>query len=530
MDRSADDIAAPRISSATALTIHWSLRLAAAGCFIGHGAFGIRLKEAWLAYFHAMGFNDAVGLRLMPVVGTVDILMGISMLLSPCRAVLLWMSLWGLFTATLRPLAGEPWWEVLERAGNYGVPMTFLALSGWARSWREWFEPISPRAALHVSRERLDLVAVMLRWTIGILLIGHGGFGAFMKKAMLQGHYASVGLDALPIGLSTLGQAFGWMEILLGVWVIAAPFPLGLLWFILVWKVATELLYPISGTPVWEFVERAGDYGAPVALYAILATRRATAASRASLAPVTALLLAISGVACSTSAIAVSGGGAIVAIETTPPPAAAPDTETTGASAARSDSADAPGDSASAKAMKEFPRPEPGLVKMLRDGGYVIVFRHSLTDWAQRDTDGEHFENRAAQRNLSKEGEAQAAAIGKAVEALDLPIGSVLSSPMFRCRDTARLAFGREESTVDLFRRGGTYREARVKMLSGAAPSGTNTVLVTHQDVLIPIIAGLKREQLKEGEAFVVRPLGGGKFEIVAQISLEEWKRLGETQ
>ena len=281
MDRSTRDRAAAPISSATALALHWSLRLAAAGCFIGHGAFGIKLKQAWLAYFNAMGFSDEIGLRLMPIVGTVDILMGISVLLNPTRAVLLWMSFWAAFTALLRPLAGEAWWEVLERAGNYGVPMIFLALSGWPRSYREWFEPIRPLAALEVSRERLDRVAVYLRWTIGLLLIGHGGFGAFMQKAMLQKQYAAVGLDALPIGLSTLGQAFGWMEIALGLWVVAAPFPMALLWFVLAWKVATELLYPISGTPVWEFIERAGDYGAPVALYAILASRRVTAPATA---------------------------------------------------------------------------------------------------------------------------------------------------------------------------------------------------------------------------------------------------------
>jgi hypothetical protein len=88
----------------------------------------------------------------------------------------------------------------------------------------------------------------------------------------------------------------------------------------------------------------------------------------------------------------------------------------------------------------------------------------------------------------------------------------------------ARLWPGR----VDRRSLGGPYREARLKMLSTAPPAGTITVLVTHQDVLIPIIAGLKREQLKEGEAFVVRPLGERKFEIVAQISLDDWAKLGK--
>ncbi|MEJ7591925.1 MAG: hypothetical protein WKF77_10275 [Planctomycetaceae bacterium] len=38
----------------------------------------------------------------------------------------------------------------------------------------------------------------------------------------------------------------------------------------LVWKVATELLYPLSGAPAWEFIERGGRYIAPLALCIVL--------------------------------------------------------------------------------------------------------------------------------------------------------------------------------------------------------------------------------------------------------------------
>src|SRR5262249_34443786 len=143
----------------------------------------------------------------------------------------------------------------------------------------------------------------------------------------------------------------------------------------------------------------------------------------------------------------------------------------------------------------------------------------------QRDTEGEHFEDRAAQRNLSKDGEAQAAGFGKAIATLGIPIGSVLASPMWRCRDTAQIAFGRHETSVDLFRRGAPSRAARISMLSTPPAKGKNTVLVTHQDVLIPIVAGLRRDQLKEGDALIVKPLGSGKYEILAQITPADWAR-----
>ena len=181
----------------------------------------------------------------------------------------------------------------------------------------------------------------------------------------------------------------------------------------------------------------------------------------------------------------------------------------------------APPDSA-----KEFPRLTPGVIEHLRRGGYVIVFRHSITDWAQRDADVMNFEDRSAQRNLSKPGEEQAAALGKAFTTLGIPVGAVKASPMWRCRDTAQLAFGRHQTTMDLFQRGGQSRAARVAMLSMPPDSG-NLVLVTHQDVLIPIVTGLRRDQLKEGDAFVVKPLGEKKFEIEAQVSPEDWLKLG---
>ena len=39
-----------------------------------------------------------------------------------------------------------------------------------------------------------------------------------------------------------------------------------LLFAIFAWKIASEALFPLSGAPIWEFVERAGSYAAPLAL------------------------------------------------------------------------------------------------------------------------------------------------------------------------------------------------------------------------------------------------------------------------
>jgi hypothetical protein len=121
------------------LLLFWLLRIACALEFIGHGAFGIITKAAWVPYFGVVGIPERWAYRLMPVVGSVDIFLGFLVLLKPIRAALIYMAVWGLWTALLRPLSGEPFWETIERAPNYLVPLALLYLRGLPRSWKELF-------------------------------------------------------------------------------------------------------------------------------------------------------------------------------------------------------------------------------------------------------------------------------------------------------------------------------------------------------------------------------------------------------
>ena len=148
--------------------IHWILRLGAAACFIGHGAFGIITKAAWVPYFGVIGIGQDTAYALMPVVGSIDILMGIAMLFSPRPFVLLYMAVWAMWTALLRPLAGEPVFETLERAGNYGVPLAMLLFIGWPRTIRGWFTGTDGIVA------DTNTIAWILRVTTALLLVGHG--------------------------------------------------------------------------------------------------------------------------------------------------------------------------------------------------------------------------------------------------------------------------------------------------------------------------------------------------------------------
>src|SRR3954452_12313716 len=90
---------------------YWALRLGAALCFIGHGAFGFITKAAWIPYFAVVGVPAAWAWKLMPLIGAVDVLAAMAVLFAPRGLPLSYMALWAFWTALLRPLAGESVWE-----------------------------------------------------------------------------------------------------------------------------------------------------------------------------------------------------------------------------------------------------------------------------------------------------------------------------------------------------------------------------------------------------------------------------------
>ncbi|OOQ62228.1 hypothetical protein [Mucilaginibacter pedocola] len=244
----------------TSKTVHYILRIAVAMCFIGHGAFGIITKEVWCNYFAVFGIGKATAYTLMPWVGAFDILMGVVMLFLPVRAIALWLVVWGVFTALLRPLSGEPVAEVIERAGNFGAPLALLLLSGKVKNWKQFFVPIDP--SVQVSQKTMETVSHCLQMVVFLLLIGHGWLNVIEKKGLLN-QYASLGFSqpgktAIMVGVFEITAAFI---------VLIKPIRAILLVFF-AWKIATELFYP--KWELFEWIERGGSYGAILALWAAL--------------------------------------------------------------------------------------------------------------------------------------------------------------------------------------------------------------------------------------------------------------------
>lgn len=174
--------------------------------------------------------------------------------------------------------------------------------------------------------------------------------------------------------------------------------------------------------------------------------------------------------------------------------------------------------------------PEGGeLLQSLRAGGFVIYLRHAATV-PGGDTDLQNLADCAAQRNLSDQGREQAREIGNAFRTLAIPVGTVLSSALCRTLETANLAFGRAEQTLDLtsIPQAGSREEeerrvmALRQLLATEPPPGQNTVLVAH----LFNIQRAAEVSIAEGEAAIFQPRGEGKFFLVAKVPPQEWLSL----
>ncbi|MXV50191.1 hypothetical protein GS399_04350 [Pedobacter sp. HMF7647] len=240
----------------TSVTLHYVLRVAVAMCFIGHGIFGLLTKPIWFNYFEVFNIGHHSAAIWMPIIGSFDILLGVIMLFYPVNAIAGWLILWGLFTALLRPLSGEPFAEFIERAGNYGAPLALLLMSGKIfRSPGEWFKPIKiPDTNRYDKRFYL-----CLRVGAFLLLAGHAWLNLIDKPGLLaQYHY--LGFN----NVEYVARIAGLTELLFSFIVLLFPVK-PLLIIILIWKVGTELFYP-HFMPV-EWVERGGSYALLICLY-----------------------------------------------------------------------------------------------------------------------------------------------------------------------------------------------------------------------------------------------------------------------
>ncbi len=182
---------------------------------------------------------------------------------------------------------------------------------------------------------------------------------------------------------------------------------------------------------------------------------------------------------------------------------------------------------------------EKAPVQEMRVGGYVILFRHGETDRSllpreQRKPEPSPMDlaNCEIQAKLTENGREDARLIGKAFQALGIPVGQILASGYCRTLETARLAFGRAEASETLLHPAykampGTpvppsfpqRMEGLRKLLATSPPAGTNTVLVSHGEIFRDLIGS----EGTTGKALIYKPDGQGRFTLVGRVLPKEW-------
>jgi phosphohistidine phosphatase SixA len=162
----------------------------------------------------------------------------------------------------------------------------------------------------------------------------------------------------------------------------------------------------------------------------------------------------------------------------------------------------------------------------LRAGRLVLLMRHASTEAGAGDPPGYRLDDCATQRNLSEAGRAEAKRAGERLRALGAPIAQVYTSPWCRCRETARLAFGRAEDweplgsffdRPELEEQASEHVRKRILGYTIRKPAG-NVVMVTHN----VNIAALTQLSVAPAEIVAVHPDGCCGLRVAGRLAVGE--------
>jgi len=148
----------------------------------------------------------------------------------------------------------------------------------------------------------------------------------------------------------------------------------------------------------------------------------------------------------------------------------------------------------------------------LVSGSHVALLRHGNAPPGYGDPPGFKIDDCATQRNLDKLGRAQARAVGEGFRQHSVQVDKILSSPLCRCLQTARLmALGPVESVLAVASsdRSPEGLPALKEMVANWRGPGA-LVLVTHA-FTVKSLVGIMPEQ---AETVVVRPRSGDQGEV----------------
>lgn len=173
----------------------------------------------------------------------------------------------------------------------------------------------------------------------------------------------------------------------------------------------------------------------------------------------------------------------------------------------------------------------------LKQGGYIIVFRHVETDESQKDVYPFKFDDMSAQRQLSEKGRETARRIGRQLKAFGIPIGETYTSKLNRAVETGKLISGKDVTPLAELTDSGAGNPSAMarpggggnvelglalkRRANGTPKPGTNTIIVTHKTNIADGF-GKNWNDVKEGEGSVFKPSASGEPSFVSRIQVEQ--------
>lgn len=174
----------------------------------------------------------------------------------------------------------------------------------------------------------------------------------------------------------------------------------------------------------------------------------------------------------------------------------------------------------------------PAHIKQLRAGGYVLYFRHGLTDNSRPDrTPTVDLNDCSTQRPLSVEGINLMKDVGRGIRKANIPVSEFFVSPMCRAKDSARAIFPDATFTTDSLLINAANMTSEEKkpllektraMISTTVTTANNRAVVGHAPILIDMMGYLP----KEGTCVIFKPLGDNKYEYIASIPPQHWQKI----
>ena len=113
-----------------------------------------------------------------------------------------------------------------------------------------------------IGQENIKKVEWILRIGVFGTFLGHGVFALLGKQSWIP-YFISIGISEA--NAMVLLPLIGFLDILVAVSALIKPVRVVLI-YASMWAFMTAIIRPISGEPIWDFVERTANWATPLAL------------------------------------------------------------------------------------------------------------------------------------------------------------------------------------------------------------------------------------------------------------------------